>query len=84
MSFIVHLIALCGVPKLLLYGIAYPALPGSNVSLTLHNASSEAWFLCDPVVYGTVQHCAVNGSQNMLVFLFEWWPVSVRKCQWYA
>ena len=84
MSITVHLIALCGVPRLLLYGIMYPAPLGSNVSLTLHNASSEAWFLCDPLVYGTVQHCAVNGSHIMLVFLFEWWCVSVRKFKWYA
>ena len=81
-SITVHLMAMCGVPKLLLCGIAYPAPLGSNISLTLHNASSEAWFLCTPVVYGTLQHCAENNSKNMLVFLFTWWCVSVTKCLW--
>ena len=58
MTITVHQIALCGVPEWLLYGIAYPASLGSNVSFTLHNVSSKAWFLCTPVVYGTLQHCA--------------------------
>ena len=56
---------MCGVPELLLCGIAYPAPLDTNVSLALHNASSKTWFLRTTMVYGTLQYFAENNNQNM-------------------